>query len=146
MDASFTPWSIRFDGAPRLTLYLSETVRIDMERIGLSDRETLEVADGVDATVLVGSDQMNVQHFSIEPGAKIPAHVHENEQLGFMISGRVIVRLPDDEIELTAGDSYLIRPNEPHSAENPDEEPAVGIDVFNPPRSVPGWHPEADDE
>jgi len=62
-----------------------------------------------------------------------------------MIEGTVVVNLPDEEIELTPGDSYVFPANEPHSAENPGEEPAVGIDVFSPPRSVPGWEPEPDE-
>lgn len=117
-----------------------------MDRTNVDGRDAVEVADGIDATVLAGSEQMNMQHFVIEPGAKVPAHVHENEQLGYMIRGRVVVNLPDDEVELGPGDSYCFAANEPHSAENPGDEPAVGIDIFSPPRSVPGWEPEPDDE
>lgn len=117
-----------------------------MEQIGLDERDAVEVADGIDATVLAGGEGMNMQHFVMEPGAEVPAHVHENEQLGYMIEGTVVVNLPDGEVELGPGDSYFFAANEPHSAENPREEPAVGIDVFSPPRSVPGWEPEPDDE
>lgn len=115
-----------------------------MDRIHINERESVTVADGIDATVLAGSDEMNMQHFVVEPGAKVPAHVHENEQLGYMIQGRMIVNMPDDEIEVGPGDSYFLAANEPHSAENPGDEPAIGIDIFSPPRSVPGWKPEPD--
>lgn len=111
----------------------------------MTDRETRPVADGVEATVLAGGDRMNVQHFVIEPGAEVPAHVHENEQLGYLLSGSVVVSLPDGERTLTEGDSYAIPANEPHGAANPADEPAVGIDVFSPPRSVPGWEREDED-
>lgn len=116
-----------------------------MERVNLSDRETRPVADGIEATVLAGGERMNLQHFVIDPGAAVPAHVHENEQLGYLLEGTVVVSLPDGEETLRAGDSYAIPANEPHGAENPADEPAVGIDVFCPPRSVPGWEREEDD-
>ncbi len=108
-----------------------------MEHVPLT--ETTEAVEGVHVALLAGSDQMNIQHFEIDPGAEVPKHNHENEQAGFVYTGEVVFYTDGEARRITAGDSYLIPANEPHAAENQGEIPVRGIDIFTPPRTDPQW-------
>ncbi|MDG5776407.1 cupin domain-containing protein [Haloarculaceae archaeon H-GB2-1] len=110
-----------------------------MERLSHAASETVEVVDGVHLTQLVAGEEMSVQHFHVEPGATLPQHSHPHEQVGYLLEGRLVFEVDGEEIEVSDGDSYRIPGDEPHAAENRDDEPAAGIDVFSPPRANPDW-------
>ena len=80
-----------------------------------------------------------VQHFDIDPGVYVDDHQHENEQAGHLFSGELVWVVEGEEYVTEAGDSYIIPGNAVHSAENKGDEPAVGIEVFSPPRPDPPW-------
>ncbi|MFZ5496670.1 MAG: cupin domain-containing protein [Verrucomicrobiota bacterium] len=62
----------------------------------------------------------------------IPFHSHPNEQIGYLLSGRIRVRTRDAQVELHPGDSYSIPANVEHSIEI--LEAAEEVQVFTPPR------------
>jgi len=73
--------------------------------------------------------------YRFQPHQEYPTETHEAEQSGYIIEGRIILRLPDDSREflLGAGDGYLIESNRAHSWKVLDEEVLL-VDVFSPPR------------
>jgi len=111
-----------------------------MERVAVSNRDSTEAVDGVHLSLLAGAEEMNVQHFEIEPGATVPAHSHPHEQTGYVVRGTLTFVLDgSEEIAVGADDSYAIPGGETHAAENRGDEPVRGIDVFSPPREDPDW-------
>jgi quercetin dioxygenase-like cupin family protein len=69
----------------------------------------------------------------IDPGADLPVHQHENEQLGMVLRGSMTFRVGDEERDLTPGGMWRIPSNTPHSARaGPDG--AIALDVFTPTR------------
>jgi quercetin dioxygenase-like cupin family protein len=112
-----------------------------MDRISIDDVEPTEAADDVYLALLAGGDEMNVQHFRIEPGASVPVHDHPHEQVGYIVAGELTFVAGEDgeEIVVGPGDSYSLAGGEPHGAENRGDDPVVGIDVFSPPRDNPPW-------
>jgi quercetin dioxygenase-like cupin family protein len=110
-----------------------------MEVISDGDIESSEVLDGVQLAQLIVGDQMNIQHFEIQPGVYVDNHQHEQEQAGYLFSGELVWVVEGEEFVTEAGDSYIIPGNDVHSAENTGDEPAVGIEVFSPPRPNPPW-------
>jgi quercetin dioxygenase-like cupin family protein len=101
--------------------------------------ESTEAVDGAHLKLLAGGTEANVQHFAIDPGAVVPEHSHPHEQVGYMLSGALDFEVDGETITVEAGDSYAIPGDEPHSATNHGDEPAVGLDVFSPPRDEPDW-------
>jgi len=111
-----------------------------MERVALADRDSTEAVDGVHLSLLAGGENMNVQHFDIEPGATVPAHSHPHEQTGYIVDGTLVFVLDDgEEIEVGPDDSYAIPGGETHAAENRGDVPVRGVDIFSPPRDDPDW-------
>lgn len=111
-----------------------------MEYVTPTTSDTIEVVDGVHLTQLAVGDRMSVQHVRMEPGAVVPEHDHDHEQVGFIYGGRLTFFLADGtEHEVGAGESFGFASGEPHAAENRGEEDVLAVDVFSPPRDDPDW-------
>jgi quercetin dioxygenase-like cupin family protein len=110
-----------------------------MEVIPESEVESIEAVDGVHLKLLAGGTEENVQHFTIEPGATVPEHSHHHEQVGYMLDGALEFAVDGETKRVAVGDSYVIAGDEPHGAENVGDVPAVGLEVFAPPRDGPDW-------
>ncbi len=110
-----------------------------MERINKSGTNIEEVAEGVFLGDLATGRRAGMKYWRVEPGATLPAHRHDHEQIGYMISGELVTVLEDEEVLLEPGDSYRFASNEYHGAENRGEQPAVGVGILAPPRARPDW-------
>lgn len=73
---------------------------------------------------------MTKMHYRL--GNVIPFHAHPNEQIGYVLFGRIRVHTRDAAHELGAGDSYSIPALVEHSIEILED--ADEIQVFTPPR------------
>lgn len=110
-----------------------------MDVVSIHDRETAEPLEGVRLTQVAAGEAMSIQHFRIDPGATVDIHDHHHEQLGYLIAGELSFTAAGETLRVEAGDSYAIPSDEPHGVENNGDEPAVGIEIFSPPRPTPPW-------
>ncbi len=81
----------------------------------------------------VHGERMTLGVVELDPGAVAPEHRHPHEQFGLILSGSAVFRIGDETKELGPGSTYVIPPNEPHTAEA-GAEGTVLIDVFSPVR------------
>lgn len=85
---------------------------------------------GVDFVLLaIGNDSM-VAKMLYKDTDNVPFHKHPNEQSGYVISGKYILRFGGQEYELSIGDSYSIPANVEHAIEIIDAGEV--LDVFTP--------------
>ena len=110
-----------------------------MQVVPHTDDATAEPLPGVRLAQLAAGDRMSLQHFAIEPGAEVEVHHHHHEQLGYLVSGALEFLVDGEPVPVERGDSYVIPGDEPHGARNPGDEPAVGVELFSPPRPEPPW-------
>lgn len=110
-----------------------------MDRVNTRRSSLEEVAEGVYLADLASGDRACMKYWRIEPGAELPVHRHDNEQIGYVISGTLVALVEDEEVTLSPGDCYRFSSRERHGAENRSDEPAVGIGVLAPPRERPDW-------
>jgi quercetin dioxygenase-like cupin family protein len=89
--------------------------------------------DGVTARAVTG-ERMTLAIVDLESNATVPEHKHDNEQLGFVISGSITMRVGSEKRELHAGETYTIPSNVPHEA-TAGSEGATVVDVFAPLRA-----------
>lgn len=92
-----------------------------------------EVWDGVAARAVNG-ERMTMSVIELDPGAVVPEHRHENEQLGLVLHGMLVFRVGDETRECRPGETYRILADTPHEA-TAGPEGAVVMDVFAPIRS-----------
>jgi quercetin dioxygenase-like cupin family protein len=84
---------------------------------------------------LITGDQMMIAQVYLAQGAIVPQHSHENEQLTYILEGRLRFWLGDDEstiLEVCAGEVLHIPAHLPHKAEALED--TLDVDVFHPPR------------
>ncbi|MDX1385918.1 MAG: cupin domain-containing protein [Thermoanaerobaculia bacterium] len=83
---------------------------------------------------LVTGERTMIALLRLGEGAFVPRHAHPNEQISYVMSGRLRFVVGDDEEEIVVGPGQaVVLPSElPHSAEAIED--TVGIDVFVPPR------------
>ena len=84
--------------------------------------------------VITGGDLMIAQVY-LREGSVVSKHAHENEQLTYILEGRLRFRLGEDGdeiVEVCAGEVLCIPRNLPHEALALED--TLDVDVFNPPR------------
>ncbi len=92
----------------------------------------VEMIPGLHRRTLVTGKSMMVCKCTFDSGVQVPTHSHSNEQVGYVVSGKVRMVINGENFNLGPGDSYCALSNVPHSAQT--LEPAIVIDVFSPPR------------
>ncbi|HXG92825.1 MAG TPA: cupin domain-containing protein [Blastocatellia bacterium] len=81
----------------------------------------------------ISSERVTLARFFLKKGCAVAAHSHENEQLSTIISGAIKFVIEGKEIVVRAGETLVIPPFTPHSAEAIEDTDA--LDVFSPARS-----------
>jgi quercetin dioxygenase-like cupin family protein len=69
----------------------------------------------------------------LKKGCIVPEHSHANEQLTYIVEGRLKFWIDGKEITVHAGEVLCIPSNMPHQAEALED--TVDLDIFNPPRA-----------
>ena len=84
---------------------------------------------------LITTERMMIAHVYLEQGCIVPKHSHENEQLTWILEGRLRLWLGEDEaevVDVAAGEVLHIPSHVPHRAEA--LETTLDVDIFCPPR------------
>ena len=98
----------------------------------LSELPLQRIWDGVAARTVNG-ERLSLAIVELDPGAVVPEHHHEHEQLGMVLTGNVRFRIADETRELRPGEAWTIPSNVPHEVTaGPDG--AVVVDIFAPVR------------
>jgi len=100
----------------------------------IGDVPALDVwGDTVQARVVVG-DNASLAVVELAPGAVVPEHRHEHEQLGMCIEGSITFTIDGEQRELRPGGTWRITSNLPHDAVA-GPEGAIVVDIFAPVRA-----------
>jgi len=97
-----------------------------------TDASPVNMLPGLTRRTLISGQSMMVCEFTFDAHVEIPSHTHPNEQVGYIVSGRIRMTIDGDQHELTQGDSYYAPANVTHSAFT--LEPSIVVDTFSPPR------------
>lgn len=90
------------------------------------------VFKGVNLDSLAVGEKSMVTKMNYNAGNFADTHSHPHEQCGYIISGKYLMTVEDNEYILTSGDTYAIPGNMPHSFKV--LEAGEVIDVFTPHR------------
>jgi quercetin dioxygenase-like cupin family protein len=85
---------------------------------------------GVDFVVLAIGEKSMVTKMLYKITDNVPTHSHPNEQNGYVVSGKYILKFQDFDEILESGDSYSIPANVEHSLQI--LEAGEVVDVFTP--------------
>jgi quercetin dioxygenase-like cupin family protein len=89
--------------------------------------------DGVTARTVQG-ERITLAYVELEPGAVVPEHRHENEQVGVLIQGSMTFTIGDETREVGPGGTWRILGGTPHEVRVGDAG-AIAVEAFSPTRS-----------
>ncbi|OGV66260.1 MAG: cupin [Lentisphaerae bacterium RIFOXYB12_FULL_65_16] len=87
---------------------------------------------GIRQKTLVFGERTLMVEFVLSRASVLPAHSHPYEQTGYLVKGRMRLRIGDAWHDTQAGDSWCIPMNVVHGAEILED--AVAVEVFSPAR------------
>jgi quercetin dioxygenase-like cupin family protein len=97
-----------------------------------NENPLIELWPGIKRRTVTSGKTMYQMVAILEAGSKVPEHQHTQEQLGYILSGRVKMIVNGTTHELAAGDYYYLASNVPHGVETIEETRV--LDTFSPPR------------
>jgi quercetin dioxygenase-like cupin family protein len=97
------------------------------------DAHQVEMLPGVHRRTMGITDEAMLCEFFLERDSVVPEHSHMNDQVGYVIYGKVAFKIGDDEHICNPGESYAIPGGILHSARALVD--SLVIDAFSPPRN-----------
>ena len=88
--------------------------------------------NGVEQKTLVYGENTLMTEFRLKKGAEIPPHKHPHEQTGYLVSGKIRMRIDSETYECEPGDGWCIPGNVLHGAGA--EKDSIAVEVFSPVR------------
>jgi quercetin dioxygenase-like cupin family protein len=107
---------------------------IKLRIVKREEAPSLETVKGRHGVILQSGKNVMMMLLTVEPGIPTPPHSHPHEQIGYLVEGHGILFAGGKSVEIEAGTSFLIPPNESHNFNASGNKPAIIIDVFSPPR------------
>lgn len=92
----------------------------------------LEAVDGIHRKTLVWGNNALMTEFKLAGGKKLPLHKHYEEQVGYLVSGHIILMIDHEKYNMLPGDSWAIPGGIEHAAEIIED--SVAVEVFSPVR------------
>lgn len=96
------------------------------------EAKKFDLAEGVKSRILGHDSGLMVIENTFIKGAMAPNHTHEHEQAGYVVKGKFEFVIEDEQMILTIGDSFHVKPNILHSCTALED--SVIVDVFTPRR------------
>lgn len=93
----------------------------------------IEMNEGIHRRTMGITDEAMLCEFYLQRGAVVPPHSHMNDQVGYIVYGKVEATIGTETQVLNGGDSYAIPGGIIHSAKILQD--TLAIDVFSPPRN-----------
>ena len=93
---------------------------------------------------MITGERVMLTHIHMKKGAVVPMHQHENEQLSYLLEGKLrfwVGSGEDPPVIVQAGEVLHLPSNVPHRAEAVQD--SLAIDIFSPPRQ--DWLDGTDD-
>ena len=110
-----------------------------MEVVHFKDAEKYEPQKDWIRKSLCNNTIISIEHFIKPAQHSSPKHEHPNSQILFVLKGQIVIETDDEKVTLNENDTVFIPGNETHIVTNPNDEVAVGLDIFVPGRSFDFW-------
>ena len=94
----------------------------------------IDIAPGIRRRTITYGTSMYQMMAKLDAGSLMPEHKHPQEQIIYILSGRMTVFANGGAHQLGPGDSYYLPSNVPHGVETP--EATRVLDTFSPPRDA----------
>ncbi len=97
-----------------------------------ADVEPVAVGEGIWRRTLVWGEASMLVETTFEAGTELAVHAHPHEQITYLVSGELELKVGDEVVTLGPGDSVLVPGGVAHGGVA--RAGSVAIDAFSPPR------------
>ncbi len=97
------------------------------------DMEQVEMLAGIHRRTMATTDEVMLCEFFLQRDAVVPLHQHMNDQVGYVVYGKVEMTIGDTMRTCLPGDTYAVPGGVFHSARALVD--SLVIDAFSPPRN-----------
>ncbi|MDZ4763193.1 MAG: cupin domain-containing protein [Chloroflexota bacterium] len=97
-----------------------------------NDARQVEMRPGVHRRTMGTTDEVMLCEFLLQREANVQPHSHINDQVGYVVYGRIAFTVGDETRILQPGDSYAVPGGIVHSSRA--EIDTLLVEVFSPPR------------
>lgn len=97
-----------------------------------NEASPVEMLPGLMRRTLGCIPDLMIVEFRAKAGVEVPLHTHPNHQVGYVVSGEIVITIDGVQTSCKPGDSYAIPGGVEHGGVFPVE--SVVIDCFSPPR------------
>ena len=97
------------------------------------DIDQIEMSPGIYRRTMATTDEAMLCEFFLEKGVEVAEHSHMNDQVGYVVFGRVELTIGGETRILNPGESFAVPGGVPHSARALVD--SLTIDIFSPPRN-----------
>jgi quercetin dioxygenase-like cupin family protein len=98
-----------------------------------ADAEQVTMVEGVHRRTMATTDEAMICEFFYETGAVIQPHSHTNDQVGYVVFGKLEVTIGNQTREVNQGDSYAIPGGIEHFVTALKD--SLTLEIFSPPRN-----------
>jgi quercetin dioxygenase-like cupin family protein len=91
-----------------------------------------QALEGIRMKTLAWGERTLMAEFLLDAGHVLPEHSHPYEQTGYLVSGRIRLRVGTETFEASPGDSWCIPMGVTHGADVIED--SVAVEVFSPVR------------
>jgi quercetin dioxygenase-like cupin family protein len=97
-----------------------------------TDEKYTDPLPGIRQKTLAFGERTLMTEFLLGRNRVLPDHAHPYEQTGYLVKGRIMLKIGESEYETRPGDSWSIPMNVTHGARILED--SVAIEVFSPAR------------
>jgi quercetin dioxygenase-like cupin family protein len=106
---------------------------VSLHQIDWSEVEWKNIRPGVDQKAFSGVGATVALH-RLMPGHEPRPHSHSNEQIAYIVEGRMRFHIGDEVVDLGPGGIVVIPGGVTHWGEVLGSEPVLNLDIFTPKR------------
>ena len=100
---------------------------------GLDSKEGFtEIVEGIRIKAIARGERTIMTKFLLRAGAALSEHAHPNEQIGYLVSGRMRLYIGNKSREVGPGDSWCVGAEVRHKADVLED--SMALEVFAPSR------------
>lgn len=97
-----------------------------------NEKSFIPMVPGAKRKTLAHGEKTLLIEVFLDKGSLVPEHSHLHEQTGYMVSGKAIFNIDNEESEVNPGDSWAIPGGAVHSVKVLED--SVVVEVFSPVR------------
>ncbi len=92
----------------------------------------IKALEGIVRKTLVYGKNSLLTEFRMDKGSQLPKHKHPQEQVGYLVTGHILLYLGDEQHDVWPGDSWAILGGVEHAADILED--SIAVEIFSPVR------------